>query len=159
MLWWNSASRKALYKRTIIESITMKKQLGCLLTAWLLSASAIAEVKVSDAWVRLLPPSVTTTAAYMTIASDQSDELLSASSSVSVRTEVHQTSKVDGVMSMSEVAGVVVEPGSRLALKPGSYHIMLIDLKAPLKEGQMVELSLNFKQQGEVKVTAPVQHN
>lgn len=137
----------------------MKKQLGCLLTAWLMSASAFAEVKVSDAWVRLLPPTVTTTAAYMTIASDQSDELLSASSSVSARAEVHQTAKVDGVMSMSEVAGIVVEPGSRLALKPGSYHIMLIDLKAPLKEGQMVELSLKFKQQGEVKVKAQVQHN
>lgn len=138
----------------------MKKMMAitvAFLATIVVSGPVLAAVNVDQAWVRLLPPGVKTTAAYMTITSDQADTLLSARSELSERVEVHQTTKKDGVMSMSEVSGISLTSAQVLELRPGSYHIMLINLKAPLSEGQVVELVLNFEKQGEQVVRAEVQ--
>jgi len=133
------------------------KRLTTAIVVMLLSATAYAEVTVTEAWVRLLPPGVKTTAAYMTISSDQVDELLSAASEASERVEIHETSMENGMMSMSEVPGIVVKPSEVLELKPGSYHLMLRQLKSPLQEGQTLDINLTFKDQGKVSVTATVE--
>lgn len=133
------------------------KRLTAAIIVMLLSATAYAEITVSEAWVRLLPPGVKTTAAYMNISSDQADELLSATSEASERVEIHETSMENGMMSMSEVTGIPVKPGAVLELKPGSYHLMLRQLKSPLQEGQTLDINLTFKNQGNVKVAATVE--
>lgn len=120
------------------------------------SLQASAEVTVRDAWARLLPPTVKTTAAYMTIKATENDVLVSASSPVVDRVEIHESKMVDGMMSMTEVGRIVVSADTETELKPGGFHLMLIGLQSPLQESGHVSLVLNFEKAGEVKVKALV---
>lgn len=116
-------------------------------------------LNVGMGWVRAVPPNAKTSAAYMHIMTKdmQPDMLLSASSDVAENVELHNvTTDEAGMMMMRPVESIPVSSDTPTMLKPGSYHIMLIGLKAPLEEGQMVDLTLNFKTAGEVKITIPV---
>lgn len=123
-----------------------------------LSAVALAlaqpKIEVKDPWVRLVPPNAKSTAAYMKIENmgTEADRLVDASSNVSKITELHET--VEG--KMRRVKAIEVPAGKTVELKPGGLHVMLIDLKEPLKEGQTVEITLKFEKSGEIKVQAPV---
>lgn len=131
----------------------MKKiLLGSFLFAGLTFAQPKIEVK--DAWVREVPPTSKMSAAYMVIENKgkEADRLVDASNNVSEITEIHET--VEG--KMRRVKAVEVPAGGKVELKPGGLHIMLINLKKPLKEGDTVELTLKFEKSGEVKVQAPV---
>ncbi len=116
-------------------------------------------ITVTDAWVREVPPASTISAAYMKIANngDKDDKVTGASSTAAETTEIHLSSVDDkGVAKMEKVDGVAVAAGETVELKPGSYHIMLIGLKEPLKAGENVEIVLDFENAGEVTVSAPV---
>jgi len=123
-----------------------------------LSAVALAlaqpEIEVKDPWVRLVPPNAKSTAAYMKIENKgtEADRLVDASNNVSKITELHET--VEG--KMRRVKAIEVPAGKTVELKPGGLHVMLINLKEPLKEGQTVEITLKFEKSGEIKVQAPV---
>ncbi len=117
----------------------------------------VADISVNNGWVRLLPPTVKTTAAYMTITSSQDDRLVSASSPKVERVELHLSSMSNGVMSMNQVENIALKQGQTFELKPGSYHIMLIGLKQSLSEGEKIPLTLSFENQGEVQVELPIQ--
>jgi copper(I)-binding protein len=82
----------------------------------------------------------------------EADRLVDASSNVSKITELHET--VEG--KMRRVKAIEVPAGKTVELKPGGLHVMLINLKEPLKEGQTVEITLKFEKSGEIKVQAPV---
>lgn len=112
---------------------------------------------VSNAWVRATPGGAKVTAAFMEIKSEDGDKLLSAKSDVAGRVEVH-THIMDGdVMKMRRVESLDVEKGGSRMLKPMGDHIMLMDLKSALKEGESVKLTLTFEKAGDVDVTAPVE--
>ena len=116
-------------------------------------------ITVTDAWVREVPPASTITAAYMKVANngDEDDAITGASSTAAETTEIHLSSVDDkGVAKMEKVDGVAVSAGGTVELKPGSYHIMLIGLKEPLKGGENVEIVLDFEKAGKVTVNAPV---
>jgi hypothetical protein len=123
-----------------------------------LSAVALAlaqpKIEVKDPWVRLVPPKSKNTAAYMKIENmgTEADKLVDASGNVSKITELHET--VEG--KMRRVKAIEVPAGKTVELKPGGLHVMLIELKEPLKEGQTVEITLKFEKSGEIKVQAPV---
>jgi copper(I)-binding protein len=120
------------------------------------SGQVWADISFDNVWVRLLPPSVKTTAAYMTITSTQDDKLLSATSTQAERVELHLSSMSNGVMSMNQVENIALEQNKPFELKPGSYHIMLIGLKKSLNEGDIYKLNLNFEKAGEIKIELPV---
>jgi copper(I)-binding protein len=84
------------------------------------------------------------------------DRLVSAASPVAERLEVHETTMADGVMKMREVKGLEVTPAKPLTLAPGGYHIMLMNLKQPLKEGDHFPVTLTFEKAGAVTATALV---
>lgn len=84
------------------------------------------------------------------------DKLLSASSPVADKLEVHETIMDNGVMKMREVKGLEVTPAKPTTLAPGGYHIMLMNLKQPLKEGDHFPVTLTFEKAGAVTATATV---
>ncbi|RMH80544.1 MAG: copper chaperone PCu(A)C [Acidobacteria bacterium] len=131
----------------------MKKLvLGSLALSSFLFAQPKIEVK--DAWVREVPPTSKMSAAYMVIENKgkEADKLMDATNNASEITELHET--VEG--KMRRVKFIEVPANGKVELKPGGLHVMLINLKKPLKEGDTVELTLKFEKSGEVKVQAPV---
>jgi len=117
------------------------------------------DVMVHQAWVRAVPPSSRMSAAYMVLNNGTADDdhLLSAESDVAKNVELHNVRKKDGMMEMYQVKSIGIPARGSQELKPGSYHVMLIGVKRPLKVGDEVELTLNFMHAGAVTITAPVQ--
>lgn len=97
-------------------------------------------------------------AAYMTIANSGSsaDKLVSAASTVAGAIELHTTVVQDNVAKMQQVEGIDVPAGGEVQLKPGGYHIMLINVTRDLKAGDTFTLTLTFAQAGKVDVTVQV---
>jgi len=114
---------------------------------------------VMDAWTRVSPMVDLAGAAYMVIHNntDADDALVGVSSPVAEFVELHLSSMDDeGMMSMNQVMEIAVPAHADAVLKPGSYHVMLIDLHEPLEEGTEVELSLEFMNAEPQTVSAPV---
>ena len=116
------------------------------------------KIHVHGAWVRAVPPVSHMSAAYLTLINhgDQEDQLLSVETELAKVVELHNVKKSDGMMSMYPVPFVPVPAGGEQNLKPGSYHIMLINLTQTPKLGEEYELVLHFKHAGMVKVVAAV---
>ena len=118
-----------------------------------------AGLYVMDAWTRESPMMDLAGAAYMVIHNntDVDDALVGASSPVAEFVELHLSSMDDeGMMSMNQVMEIPVPAHADAVLKPGSYHLMLINLNEPLVEGTAVELSLEFMTAEPQTVSAPV---
>ena len=116
-------------------------------------------VTVAHPWARATPGGVTNGVAYLEIreAEGTDDRLLSVSSPVAGRAELH-THIMDGdVMRMRRIDGVTLKPGGSVVLTPHGDHVMLMDLKQPLKEGDLVKLTLTFEKAGPVEVEATVE--
>ncbi len=117
-----------------------------------------ASIKVEAPWARPTPGRAKNGAAFMTLVNtgDAADSLVSATSDVSDRTEVHAHIMDGGVMRMRKVDGVEIAPGSPTVLKPGGLHVMFLGLKKPLKMGETVAVTLTFEKAGKVDVRIPV---
>lgn len=121
---------------------TMKKTLGALGIFLMFSGLAQAQVTAEQAWIRATVPGQKSTGAFMTLRSAADAKLLSAQSDVAASTEVHEM-KMDGdVMRMREVESVALPAGQNVELKPGGYHIMLMNVKQQMKAGDKVPLTL-----------------
>ncbi|WP_295542188.1 copper chaperone PCu(A)C [uncultured Pseudacidovorax sp.] len=131
--------------------------LGALLFA---AAAAHAQVTVKDAWVRATVPQQKATGAFMQLESPQDARLVSASSPLTPTVEVHEMAMQDNVMRMRQVPAIDLPAGKAVELKPGGYHVMLMDLKQQVKVGETVPLSLVFEgkdgKRQTVQVQAPV---
>ncbi|MHA7598308.1 copper chaperone PCu(A)C [Alicycliphilus sp. T452] len=116
-----------------------------LAAALLLSGLAHAQVGVQDAWVRATVPQQKATGAFMRLTAAQDMRLVGASSPVAGVTEVHEMKLVDNVMKMRAIPALDLPAGQAVELKPGGYHIMLLDLKQPVVQGGTVPLTLVFE--------------
>jgi len=105
-------------------------------------APALAQVSVQDPWVRATVPQQKATGAFMRIQSPAAARLVSASSPVAGITELHEMTMQDGIMKMRAVPGIDIAAGQGAELKPGGYHIMLMDLKRQVREGETVPVKL-----------------
>ena len=115
---------------------------------------------ISDPWSRETAPRAKTGAGYVVISNTgkAADRLLGGSTPAAGRLEVHSATTENGVMRMRpQKDGVDIPAGGKLELKPGGYHIMFIDLKAPLKAGETVPVTLEFAKAGKVNVSFDVQ--
>ena len=125
-----------------------------------LASAALAQtsqLEVSDAWARATPGKAENGVAYLTIRSPTSDRLVSASSPVAKKAELHTMEMAGMVMKMRPLAGLDIPAGQPVALKPGGEHIMLLGLTRPLREGQSFPLTLNFEKAGTRTVTVAVE--
>jgi copper(I)-binding protein len=138
------------------------KQLSLLAASLLFSAGVLAaaadNVSVEHPYVRLAPPSAPTTGAFMVIRNngDKDIKVLKADNPASRLTELHTHLNEGGVMKMRPVAAVEIKAKSEAVLQPGGLHVMLIDLKAPLKDGDVVPITLGFDDGSSKKVEAKV---
>ena len=117
-----------------------------------------AEIVIRDGWVQEGPPSQKITAAYMVIENHgQADVALkSASTSAADVIELHKMELADGLMKMRRVDSINIPAGGKAELKPGGYHLMVIGLKQPLKEGDMVSISFEFSDEERQTIKLPV---
>ncbi len=102
-------------------------------------------VSISDAWVRPTNPGQEVGAAYMTFLSKQDMTLVSIESSVTDSVEIHNMTMENGVMKMRMLENLALKTGAPYKLAPGSFHLMLFDLKKPLTVGKQVRFTLHFK--------------
>jgi len=109
------------------------------------ASAACADVTVATPWVRGVVAGQSTTGAFMTISSTTATRLVKVASPAAAETSVHQTSMVDGMMRMEPVESLAVPAHGSVELKPGGFHVMLMGLRAPLRTGQTVPLTLTFR--------------
>lgn len=121
-----------------------------------LAATAGAEPRISDAWVRALPPTQSSTAGYLRLHNDGDDELVvtGASADVAGRVEIHTTVEVDGLLRMQRLPEVRVPAGGVAEFAPGGAHLMLLQLSRMPAPGQEVRLCLQFASGPEVCTVA-----
>ena len=110
-------------------------------TAW----AQTATVKVEDAWVRGTVATQKATGAFMRLTPSANARLVSVQSPVAGVVEIHEMAMDQDVMKMRQIAGLELSAGKTTELKPGGYHVMLMDLKQPLKAGDSVPLTLVFE--------------
>lgn len=111
-----------------------------------LSSLVMAQgVEVKDAWARATVQGQMATGAFMKLSSKEGSRLVSASSPVAGVTEVHEMKMDNNVMKMSAVPSLDLPAGKVVELKPGGYHVMLMDLKMPLKKDTTIPMTLVFK--------------
>lgn len=126
---------------------TFKFKLLATAAGLLLASSALYAqgVDVSQAWVRPTVQGQKTSGGFMTLTAKESAQLVGVSTPVAGVAEVHEM-KMDGdVMKMRAVPALDLPAGQAVQLKPGGYHLMLMDLKQPLVKGSQVPLTLHFK--------------
>ena len=120
------------------------------------SVPAWAQVEVKSAWVRGTVAAQKTTGAYMEISSARGASLVGAESTAAGAVEVHEMSMDKNVMRMRAVPKLDLPAGKTVELKPGGYHMMLIDLKRPLKKGDSVPLRLKIENKDKTVSTVEV---
>jgi len=127
---------------------------GGLLAALLMSASVYAgDIQVENAWARATAPGQDAASVDMTITSKQAATLVGVSSAACKSAELHSMTTGGSMMRMREVKSIELPAGKRVNLGESGYHLMLTGLKAPLKAGESVPLTLDIKvgKQGVVK--------
>lgn len=107
-------------------------------------------------WTRATPGGATVAGGFVRITNNgkAAERLVGGSSAVAGRFEIHEMTMQDGVMRMRPVSGgLEIKPGATLELKPGSYHVMFMELKQQFKEGEGVKATLDFEKAGKVDLT------
>ena len=138
------------------------KQLSLLAAGLMLSAGVLAgaadNITVQDPYVRLAPPNAPATGAFMVIknSGDKDVKVLKADNPASRVTELHTHLNENGVMKMRPVPAIEVKAKGQAVLQPGGLHVMMIDLKAPMKEGDIVPITLSFDDGSSKQVDAKV---
>jgi periplasmic copper chaperone A len=123
----------------------MKHILTAALVAFSATAMAQSTVEIKDPWVRATVAQQKATGAFMQLTAKSDSKLVEAKSPVAGVVEIHEMSMEKDVMKMRQIPGLALPAGKAVDLKPGGYHVMLMDLKAQVKEGDVVPLTLVFE--------------
>ncbi len=126
------------------------------LAGMLFAVSAAAQVVISKAWVRGTVPGQQATGAFMEISSTEPVELVSIASPAAGLIEIHEMVHEGTVMKMRAVSKLAVPAGRKIEMKPGGYHVMMMELARPLKKGDIVALKLTFRDKGAKPLTVDV---
>jgi copper(I)-binding protein len=119
------------------------------------SKISVGTLKIENAFSRPTPGGATVAVGYLTIVNSGSapDRLVSATSDISAKTQIHEMKVENGVMEMRELtAGLPIPAGATVRLKPGGDHIMFVDLKHPVKPNDVIHAVLTFEKAGKVDV-------
>lgn len=119
----------------------------------------VGAMHIAQPWARATPKGASSGAAYMTITNSGTapDRLSCVASDASAQCQLHTMSMEAGVMKMRPVeGGLEIKPGETVTLKPGGLHLMLMELKHPLQQGNMVKATLKFEKAGTVDVEYPI---
>jgi copper(I)-binding protein len=149
----------------LMLSIARSLAIVIVLATLLAAPTRAQEVKAGDlvitqAWSRATPGGAKIAGGYLTIENKGTavDRLVGGSGDVAGKIEVHEMAMNNGVMTMRPLdKGLAIEPGQTVKLAPGGYHLMMFDLKEPLKQGDKVPVTLEFEKAGKVKLSLDVQ--
>src|SRR5215475_7002765 len=130
---WEGSSMKVFSRVAVLAALSFA------------AAAVSAQVNVSDAWVRGTVPGQKATGAFMQLKSADGGALVSVQSPVAGRVEIHEMRMEGNVMRMRAIPKLELPAGQTVELKPGGYHVMLLDLKAPLKKGDTVPITLKLR--------------
>lgn len=123
----------------------------------LVAAEKILPPVISNVWISEAPPVAKNNAAFFTVKNAaQKDVLLGVETSVAASAEMHEMSMTGGMMRMRQLPLIKLAPHAELKFSPGGRHIMLINMKQPLKLGDKVPLTLKFRKAGNIAVEAEV---
>jgi hypothetical protein len=117
------------------------------------------DLVITQAWSRATPGGAKVGGGYLTIENKGSapDRLIGGSADVAAKLQVHEMAMNNGVMTMRPLdEGLVIEPGKTIRLAPGGLHLMLLDLKGPLKQGDKLPITLEFEKAGKVTLSLDV---
>ena len=134
----------------------MEKRLLGLLLAFA-SGAGWAQVDVSGAWARATVPGQMGTGAFMTLRAATDTRLVGAASAVAGVVEIHEMKMEGNVMRMRPIPALDLPAGRSVELKPGGLHVMLMDLKQALKDGERITVDLQLETIDKRRITQPVQ--
>ena len=140
-----------------LAALVVAAALGTVAAAQQFKAGTLV---IEQPWARATPGGAKVAGGYMTIVNTgpESDRFLGGSMPLAGRFEVHEMKVEDGIMKMREVrGGLEIGPGQKVEFKPGGYHLMFMDLSAPLKQGETVKGQLRFEKAGTVDVEFKVE--
>jgi copper(I)-binding protein len=126
----------------------MLRHLCALALASLVSLPALAQVSVSDPWIRATVPQQKTAGAFMQLRSVKPARLVEVTTPVAGRVELHQMAMDGQTMRMRAVESIELPAGQTVNLASGGYHVMLFDLHRQLKDGEQVPLTLTVQGAG-----------
>jgi copper(I)-binding protein len=136
------------------------RKMLALAAAGLFAGAALAQVTVTDPWVRATVPAQKSAGAFLQVRSAKDARLVGVRTPVAGSAELHQMEMQGQSMKMRPVDGIALPAGQVVKLASGGYHVMLFDLKHQLKEGETVPLTLVVEdarhKRSEVTVTVPV---
>jgi copper(I)-binding protein len=139
--------------------------LGAMLGSWLAAPARADDVRagdlvISQGWSRATPGGAKVGGGYVTIENKGSapDRLIAISGDIAGKIEIHEMAVTNGVMTMRPLEkGLVIGPGKTVKFAPGGFHLMMMDLKTPLKQGDKVSVTLEFERAGKVAASLDVQ--
>ncbi|SSW71032.1 copper chaperone PCu(A)C [Achromobacter agilis] len=129
-------------KKTAIKSLAAAFALCVFAGAAPAAFAQDASVSVEDPWVRATAPNQHATGVFMRLTSAAPGRLVAVESQAAKHVEIHEMAMQDNVMKMRQVPGIDLPAGQAVELKPGSYHVMLIDLARQIAPGEHVALTL-----------------
>lgn len=133
---------------------------GFFIIALIAGCAQADDVTISNAWVRASAPGQEVGAAYMTLQSARDTTLTKTESTAAGSVEIHSMTMNNGVMKMRRMDTLPLSAGKPAKLEPGGFHLMLFDLKKPLRAGGQAEFTLHFKdgadKTSEMKLSAPI---
>ncbi len=138
--------------------MNFKILLGCALVC-VANVVMASDLMIKDAWIRAMPPVSKVTGGFLTIHNHSSKDisLIAASVDFSDRVEIHEHAHVDGMMKMREVEGGIVVPANGMVeLKPGGYHLMMMDVEKIPAEGEIVQVEMEFSNGETMTANFPV---
>jgi copper(I)-binding protein len=137
----------------------MKSSLKTLLAlaALAVSAAANAQVEAKNVWARATVQGQMGTGAFMTLTAKEPVRLVGAASPVAGVVEIHEMAMEGNVMRMRAIDGLDLAAGKPVELKPGGYHVMLMDLKRALKAGEKIPVELRFETRDRKQFTLPLE--
>ena len=118
------------------------------------------DLVITQPWSRATPGGAKIAGGFLTIENKGAvpDRLVSGAGDIAGKVEIHEMAMNNGVMTMRPLDnGLVIEPGKTVKLAPGGYHLMLMDLKQPFKQGDKVPVTLEFEKAGKVALSLDVQ--
>ncbi len=138
--------------------MTIGKFAAAFIFASVMASAAHADIIIEKAWVRASAGTNKVTAGYAVITNNgkADDELTAVSTPAAMMSEVHQSTHENGIAKMEAVDSLKIPAGGKAELKPGSYHVMVMELMQPLKVGETIDMTFTFKQHGDVMVKAIV---
>ncbi len=123
----------------------------------LIANAATDTIAITQAWARATAPGQDVGAAYMVLQSPVDATLLEVSSPAADSIEIHKMSMDHGIMKMRMLESLPLPAGKWVKLEPGGFHLMLFDLKTPLKAGMQLSLTMKFKEKSGKPYTRQIQ--